>query len=289
MSLNSKTIKNIIKQGLDEDLDHLEYKTGDITSRLTISKDKIIKFQINSRENIVLCGSNLVKIIFIETAKRLKIKKPISIKQKFFDGDKLKQGQTIIEGSGNALVIFAAERLLLNLMQHLSGIATTANQYVQELASNKTKILDTRKTLPGLRILQKYAIKTGGGFNHRFGLFDGILIKDNHIAAAGSIKQAVELVRGNLKSKMLIEVECDHLEQVTEAVSAKADIIMLDNMNLDQIKKAVKIINHRAKIEVSGGISLDKINKISKTGIDYISIGALTHSVRAADIGLDVV
>ncbi|MCE3255370.1 MAG: nicotinate-nucleotide pyrophosphorylase (carboxylating) [Rickettsiaceae bacterium] len=278
------SVKKLIKQALDEDLD----KAGDITSNYTIPKNKKIKFTVSNREPIILCGVEIALQVFLETEKRLKIKTASKLKAFFRDGDFLPKNSIIISGTGDAHAIFAAERVALNLMQHLSAIATKTRQYVAKLENNKTKILDTRKTIPGLRILQKYAVKTGAGTNHRMGLYDGILIKDNHIAAAGSIKLAVESVREKLKKKLSIEVECDNLRQVKEALAAKVDIIMLDNMNLEQIKKAVKLIDGKAKIEVSGGINLEMIEKISKTGIDYISVGALTHSVKAVDIGLDV-
>jgi len=283
MQLTQKYINSLIKQGLDEDLG----RNGDITSSYTISANKNIKFQIRNREPIILCGLDIALKIFIATTKRLETK-DITIKSVFVDGDHLPKNSIIIEGSGNARTIFAAERLVLNLMQHLSGIATITNQYTKQI-SGKTKILDTRKTIPGLRQLQKYAVKTGGGQNHRMALYDGILIKDNHIAAAGTVEKAIQMVRKNLIKKMLIEVECDKLSQVSEAIAAKADIIMLDNMNLEQIKKAVILINGKAKIEVSGGINLEKIKAISQTGVDYISVGALTHSVKAVDIGLDII
>ncbi len=281
--MKQKYIDSLIKNGLDEDLG----KNGDITSNYTISASKNIKFQIRNREPIILCGLNIALKIFIATTKRLKTKS-ITLKSNFVDGDYLAKNSVIIEGFGNARAIFAAERLVLNLIQHLSGIATITNQYVKQI-SGQTKILDTRKTIPGLRELQKYAVKTGGGQNHRMALYDGILIKDNHIAAAGSIAKAIQMIRKNLTKKMLIEVECDKLSQVEEAIAAKADIIMLDNMNLEQIKKAVSLIDGKAKIEVSGGINLEKIKEISKTGVDYISVGALTHSVKAVDIGLDII
>ncbi len=283
MQITQKQINLLITQGLDEDLG----KNGDITSNYTISAHKNIKFQIRNREPIILCGLDIALKIFIATAKRLKTK-TITLKSSFVDGDYLPKNSVIIEGSGNARAVFAAERLVLNLMQHLSGIATITNQYTKQI-TGKTKILDTRKTIPGLRQLQKYAVKTGGGQNHRMALYDGILIKDNHIAAAGNIGKAIEMVRKNLTKKMLIEVECDKLSQVSEAIAAKADIIMLDNMNLTQIKKAVTLINGKAKIEVSGGVNLEKIKVISQTGVDYISVGALTHSVKAVDIGLDII
>jgi nicotinate-nucleotide pyrophosphorylase (carboxylating) len=283
MSIKASYINNLIKQGLEEDLG----KDGDITSNYTIPETKNIKFQIRNRQTIILCGLDIALKIFLATSKKLKTK-PINIKGKFKDGDYLPKNSVIIEGYGNAKAIFAAERLVLNLLQHLSGIATNTNNYVKELSRTKTKILDTRKTIPALRLLQKYAVKIGGGQNHRMALYDGILIKDNHIAAAGTITKAVTMVRKKLLKKMLIEVECDNLSQVKEALTAKVDIIMLDNMNLDQIKKAVNLIDGKAKIEVSGGMSLEKVKTIAKTRVDYISVGALTHSVKAVDIGLDV-
>jgi nicotinate-nucleotide pyrophosphorylase (carboxylating) len=274
-----KEIQNLIKTALDEDLGQ-----GDITSNLTI-KNALIKFQISNREEIILCGVDIILMVFEEVAKRFKCEDFI-INKKSSDGKKLKKNSVILAGQWNAKALFAAERVALNLIQHLSGIASETAKYVA--LAGKVKILDTRKTIPGLRVLQKYAVKVGGGQNHRMRLDDGILIKDNHIAAAGGIGQAVAMAKKNRPAKMKIEVECDNLIQVKEAVEAGAEIIMLDNMNLKQINQAVKIINKKAKIEVSGGITLKKIAAISKTGVDFISIGALTHSVKAADIGLDI-
>lgn len=280
--LDQVKIKKIINDALDEDLSDI----GDITSHLTISQNKKIKFQITAREKLVLCGADIAISVFNEVAKRFDDNKKSKIKKHFIDGKVLPKNSVIISGLWNAKSVFIAERVALNLIQHLSGIASETRKYVDAVANKKTKILDTRKTIPGLRILQKYAVKIGGGKNHRMGLYDAILIKDNHIAAAGSVKNAVMLAE---KSNMIIEVECDNLAQVVEAVDCGADIIMLDNMSLEQIKKAVKLIGKKAKIEVSGGINLKKIKAISKTGVDYISVGALTHSVKAVDIGLDII
>ena len=279
-------IKDIIKFGLDEDLG----SSGDITSNHTIAADKQIGFAIVNREEIILCGVDIAVEIFDQIQKRDGFWGQLKIDKHFEDGAKLKAGRKIISGFGNARAILAAERLALNLMQHLSGVATTTQKYVQQIASgSKAKILDTRKTIPNLRLLQKYAVKTGGGKNHRMGLYDGVLIKDNHIAAAGSIEKAVAQMRKNLTDKKtLIEVECDNLAQAQEAKEAKADIIMLDNMNLAQIKKAVALIDGGAKIEVSGGIKLENISEVSAAGVDYISVGALTHSACSVDIGLDI-
>ncbi len=280
-----KLITEIIKKGLDEDLG-LE---GDITSSYIVNKNQNIKFHISNREPIILCGVDIASEIFMATSKRIKAEE-IKIKTNFKDGNTVAKNSIIIEGSGNARAIFAAERLTLNLMQHLSGVSTLTNQYIKKLAyGSKTKILDTRKTIPTLRELQKYAVKIGGGQNHRMALYDGVLIKDNHIASAGSITKAVTMVRKNIGTTLPIEVECETLSQVKEALAAKTEIIMLDNMNLAQIKKAVKLINQRAKIEVSGGVNLKRVNAISKIGVDYISVGAITNSARAVDIGLDVV
>lgn len=283
--LDLKIIQDLIKRALDEDLGC----EGDITSNFTIPATKLIKFQIASREEIILCGADIVIMVFVEVAKRFKSKNKLIINKKFSDGEKVKKNKVILEGLWNAKGVFAAERVALNLIQHLSGIATITAKYVAAVKGNKTRILDTRKTIPGLRMLQKYAVTVGGGQNHRIGLYDGILIKDNHIAAAGGIKEAVNMVKKNLNSKMKIEVECDNLAQVKESLKAKVDIIMLDNMNLSQIKQAFRIIDGKAKIEVSGGITLKNISAISKIGVDYISVGALTHSVKAADIGLDII
>ncbi|MFT6077475.1 MAG: nicotinate-nucleotide pyrophosphorylase (carboxylating) [Myxococcota bacterium] len=285
-----QTIEQIINLSLDEDLGEL----GDITSNFTIPFEKKIKFQIRNREPIVLCGVDFAAQIFKAVEKRLN-SESTNLKINHQDGDFLDQNSILIQGEGNARTIFAAERLVLNLLQHLSGISTVTKQYVDEIKGTKAQILDTRKTIPAFRKLQKHAVKTGGGVNHRMALFDGILIKDNHIIAAGSISNAVKMVKDNLKKAggtipkdILLEVECDNLEQVKEALDANVQIIMLDNMSLEQIGKAVKLINDRTKIEVSGGVDLSSVKAIAKTGIDYISVGALTHSSKAVDIGLDV-
>ncbi len=276
--MQKNKLDQIIDLSLQEDLGSI----GDITSNLTIPEKKIINFKISNREEIILCGVDLVLKVF------LKVSKNISLKKHFADGDSLKENSVIISGEGNARDIFAAERIALNLMQHLSGIATKTNKFVLEL-EGKAKILDTRKTIPALRELQKYGVKIGGGKNHRMALYDGILIKDNHIAAAGSIKNAVLNVKNKLETSMSIEVECDNLEQVKESLDVGVDIIMLDNMNLTQIKKAVRLIDGKSKVEVSGNVTLDRIKEISKTGVDYISVGSITHSVKAVDIGLDII
>ena len=272
----------ISKNGLLEDRAY-----DDITSDLTIKNNYKINFAIIPREDIILCGVDVIKLCFEELKKSEKFKNSsLTLKIKTKDGDFVKAGKEIAVGHGDSKLIFAAERVILNLLQHLSGISTLTNKFVKTLNNNKIKILDTRKTLPSFRLLQKYAVKIGGGKNHRFDLSNAILIKDNHIAAAGNITKALELTKKNKKLK--IEIECDNLKQVSEAIKQKPDIIMLDNMAISNIKIAIRIIDKKSKIEVSGGINLTSIKKLQDLEIDFISIGALTHSVKAVDIGLDV-
>lgn len=277
-----KELTKIIELALSEDK-----ALNDITSNLTIPANHQISFAIKPREEIVLCGSDAIKICFAILKKSKKFSSA-KIKLNIFaqDSDIIKPRQSIAEGHGDAKLIFAAERVILNLMQHLSGVATVTKKFVDIIDNNHTKILDTRKTIPGLRTLEKYAVKCGGGQNHRMNLQDMILIKDNHIAASGGVTSAIAKAK---KSKKKIEIECDNLSQVSEAISLKPDIIMLDNMNAQQIKEAQKIIGKKCKIEISGGINLDNIKNFRDLNVDYISIGSLTHSARAVDIGLDII
>jgi nicotinate-nucleotide pyrophosphorylase (carboxylating) len=278
----TKELFKICQIGLIEDEAY-----NDITSDLTITKNHEIEFIISNREDIILCGVDVIKLCFDELKKSEKFRNSLlKLEIKAKDGSFVKAGNIIAKGQGDAKLIFAAERVILNLLQHLSGISTLTNKFVKTLNNSKTKILDTRKTLPSFRLLQKYAVKIGGGNNHRFNLSDAILIKDNHIAAAGNVEKALKLAKTNKKLK--IEIECDNLKQVLEAIKQKPDVIMLDNMTIKEIKAAIKIISKKSKIEVSGGINLDSIKKLSKLDIDFISIGALTHYVKSVDIGLDV-
>ncbi len=261
----------------------------DITSDLTIPARQAVNFEINAREEIIFCGSEVIKETFSQLKKSAKFKdSKLQLIQIIKDGDNVKSGQTIAKGQGDARLIFAAERVVLNLIQHLSGVATQTHKIVKKLNNKKIKILDTRKTIPGLRIAQKYAVKVGGGSNHRLDLAEMILIKDNHIAAAGGIEMAIKAAKKALGKK--IEVECDNFKQVVQAVKSSPDIIMLDNMNADEIKKCSAEIrkNKKIKIEISGGINAQNIDQFSNLDIDFISMGALTHSVRAIDIGLDI-
>lgn len=281
------SLKKIIKIALDEDR-----VFNDVTSDLTIPQNSIITFEINAREEIIFCGKTVILEVFSQLKKSPKFKNSkIDLKILAKDGDAIKAGKSMVRGSGNAKLIFAAERVILNLIQHLSGIATLTQKFVKKLDNKKIKILDTRKTLPGLRDLEKYAVVKGGGKNHRLNLSDMILIKDNHIAAAGSVTKAIQAAKKSQK-KLKIEVECDNFKQVAEAVKSKPDIIMLDNMTATEIKKCSALIrksNKKILIEISGGVNLENIKNFKTLDVDFISIGSLTHSAKSVDIGLDIV
>lgn len=273
----SQDTLNLIDVALREDLSD----TGDITSQATIPENKIITATMQARENGVLAGVPIAEQVFKTVDKSLQINIQAN------DGDKIKSKQNILTIEGNAQNILKAERVALNFLCHLSGIATQTAQYVNAVKHTKAKILDTRKTLPAYRALQKYAVKMGGGTNHRFGLYDMILIKDNHIAAAGGIKPALDAVQNMEDIK--VEIEVDTLEQLDDVLThGGTDIVMLDNMTPDQLKKAVEMVDGKLTTEASGGVNMDNICKIAESGVDFISIGALTHSVKVFDIGLDI-
>ena len=273
--LNQKEIEKLIKIGLEEDIG-----LGDITSRSILSPDDVYVAEILTRENIVLCGLNILKSVFLTLDPDINFSDDT-----FNDGDNLKNNTKIISIKGKGIALLEGERVALNILQRLCGIATLTKEYVDK--ANPVKILDTRKTTPGLRLFEKYAVSCGGGKNHRFGLYDAVLIKDNHIKAAGGIIKAVEKIKKNYNNSMQIEVETTNLSEVNDAIIAKSDIIMLDNMSLEDIKKAVNLIDGRASIEVSGSISIDQLNALSKVNIDFVSIGALTHSSKASDISMN--
>ncbi len=270
---------------------------NDVTSDLTVSANSQVNFEIKAREEIIFCGKDAILEVFLQLKKSAKFKNSkLDLKILAQDGSVSGPVKSIARGRGDAKLIFAAERVILNLIQHLSGVATLTQKFVQELANTKIKILDTRKTLPGLRALEKYAVVAGGGKNHRFNLSDMILIKDNHIAAAGSVTKAIEAATPRRRHALLrdqrrlkIEVECDTPEQVAEAIKSRPHVIMLDNMKISEIKKSIKLINKKAQIEISGGVNLQNIKKYSALEIDFISVGSLTHSARAVDIGLDII
>jgi len=272
-----RQIRNIIEDALAEDIG-----TGDITTQATVSPKKKGRAQAIAKDDVIIAGLDVFEEVFKCLDKDIKVKKMIA------DGQQARKGAVIAEVAGSLFNILQAERVALNLFQRMSGIATLTSQYVEAVHGTKTKILDTRKTIPGLRILDKMAVRIGGGQNHRTGLYDGVLIKDNHIEAAGSITAAVKAQRKRLPHTLKIEVETKNLKEVKEALTCGVDIIMLDNMNNDAMKKAVDFIAGRALTEASGNVNLQRVAEIAATGVDLISIGELTHSVRAADISLKV-
>jgi len=267
---------DFIKLVLSEDIGR-----GDITTSLIENSGRKGSAVIKAKEDQIICGVDLGAHIFGAIDSSIKVKINVS------DGDEISAGTVIMTVSGSSGSILKAERTVLNFLQRLSGIATLTSKYVKQIdRKSKTKITDTRKTTPGWRTLEKYAVRIGGGSNHRFGLDDGIMIKDNHIAMAGSIDKAVRSVRSKAHHLLKIEVETSNLTEVKEALKSKADVIMLDNMSVDMMSKAIELISGKAVVEISGGVTLEKINELSKLGADFISVGAITHSAVAKDINL---
>lgn len=256
---------------------------GDITTNNFIPQGEIKTARLVAKADGIIAGLPLVKMVFSRFDNDLEWKELIS------DGQPVKTGDVIAEFRGTYRALLSGERIALNFLQRMSGIASFTNQFVKAVEGTKVEILDTRKTLPGYRLLDKYSVKTGGASNHRMGLFDMVMIKDNHIQIAGGIKPAVETIKSKVPVSIKIEVETTTLDQVKEALQAGADTIMLDNMDNETMIQAVKIIDGRAKIEASGNMSLERITEVAKTGIDYISIGALTHSVEALDISQRII
>jgi nicotinate-nucleotide pyrophosphorylase (carboxylating) len=265
-----------VEAWLDEDL-----MEGDLTASL-IPDDKIGQAWMIAKANGIVAGLPLAQLVFQVLDPRVKVALKVQ------DGEKVQRGDVIIQLEGPMSSLLAGERLTLNILQRLSGIATLTQCYVQKVEGLNVRIVDTRKTTPGLRGLEKYAVRMGGGHNHRFGLYDAAMIKDNHIKAAGGITPAVTGLRNNLPHTVKIEVEVESLEQVKEALKTGADIIMLDNMSNDVMREAVRLIHGDAIVEASGGVSLETIRAIAETGVDVISVGALTHSVSALDISMDL-
>ena len=280
MELHPSEIRAAVKSALAEDIGK-----GDVTTLATVPKKLTFKTVMRAREPLVVAGLDFAKTAFLQLSSSVKIEYLVH------DGTHVARGDNLLRISGSARAILSAERVALNFVQHLSGIATLTAQFVAAVKGTRAQILDTRKTTPGWRRFEKYAVACGGGKNHRLGLFDMVLIKDNHLAALRNEKPnaaaaAIQLARKNYP-KLKIEVEADTLEQVTQAAEAGADIILLDNMTPEQMRSAVKIAKGRAKTEASGGVNLQTVLAIAKTGVDFISAGALTHSARAVDIGLD--
>ena len=273
--LMSDDIERLIRTALREDIG-----TGDITTMATVSPDAVIYGHYVAKEDGIICGLDIVRRVFDA------LDADVEYAPILHDGDTVKRGDEIATVSGNAVAILSGERVGLNILQHLSGIATYTRRLVDSVSETKVRITETRKTTPGLRVLEKYAVRIGGGASHRFGLSDGILIKDNHIVAAGGITAAVKSARIRSPHTLRIEVETETLDQVREAIEAGADIIMLDNMDCATMTEAVKFIAGRAVTEASGNMGQRDLLEVAKTGVDVISVGALTHSVKALDISL---
>ena len=275
MYLNDIMLDKLIMNALSEDVG-----TGDITTESTIPETARAHGLYKAKESGVLCGIGVAARVFELIDREIKF---TPLKR---DGDRIEKGEIIAEVRGKATNVLTGERVGLNLMQRMSGIATRTAEAVAQVEGTGAKICDTRKTTPGLRVVEKYAVKVGGGTNHRFNLADGILIKDNHIVAAGSITNAVRAARANAPHTLKIEVEVETFDELNEALDAGADIIMLDNMSCEDMKKAVGIVNGRAVTEASGNMGDRNLKEVADCGVDLISIGALTHSVRSLDISL---
>ncbi len=273
--IEKKDYIDLIKKALYEDL----LDVGDVTSEPLFENNYQSVFILYSKNDGILCGKDIFTEVFNQVDKKC------MVEFYFNDRDLLKKGDKVARVKGSILSILKGERTSLNIISHLSGIATKTYEFNQK-ANGKVKILDTRKTIPGLRSLQKYAVFCGGGKNHRMGLYDMVLIKDNHIDASGGIKNAVDKIRKKWGEKYKIEVETRNMNEVKEALSCNVDIIMLDNMSIDLMKEAVKIINKKFKIEASGNMTFDQIAEVAETGVDFISFGELTHTIKAFDFSL---
>ena len=275
-SLDKKTIDLLVMNALAEDI-----HDGDITSRSIFLDNKPATAEVIARETMILCGLDVFQAVF----KKLDAMVTFT-SGKFSDGDEVLAGEIILKVQCGVVPLLEGERSALNILQWLSGIATLTDRYVKKVAP--VKILDTRKTTPGLRVFEKYAVACGGAINHRFGLYDQVLIKDNHIEAAGGISNAVSAIRKNVSKNKKIEVEVQSVEEVKEALESHVDIIMLDNMVIDTMHQCITLIDGKAKTEISGGITFDRLEEISTTGADFVSIGALTHSAPAVDISMNI-
>lgn len=270
-------IKNVLRLALEEDLGH-----ADVTTTLIIPEEQTSKALLVAKESFVLAGLPFAREVFNLLNHEVKFRVFHN------EGSKLKKGDIIAEIYGRTRTLLTCERVGLNILQRLSGIATLTNEFVRKVKGLGVKIVDTRKTTPCLRYMEKYAVKVGGGTNHRFGLCDGILIKDNHIEAAGGIAPAINAARqAHHLSK--IEVEVENLKELKEALAAGADVVMLDNMSIEDMREAVKLAKGKVLIEASGNISLERVRAVAETGVDLISVGAITHSAPAADISMKIV
>ncbi len=271
-------LRQLIRTALDEDIG-----AGDVTTGAALRGDEAGHARATAKAEMVVAGIDVFGEVF------LAFDPALNFTQRRRDGEKAEKGDLLAEISGSLASILTAERVALNLFQRMCGIATLTRRYVDQIEGMPAKILDTRKTVPGLRILDKYAVRVGGGYNHRFALYDGVLIKDNHIKAAGGIGPAVRRVRERIPHTLKIEVEVKNLTELEEALAAGADAVMLDNMELAEMAAAVKRVGGKTPLEASGNMTLERVREVAATGVDLISVGALTHSVAAADISLNVI
>lgn len=271
------SVQHLIDIALKEDIG-----PGDITTDHLIDPQLKGKGFIIAKELLVVAGLNIAKQVFQY------LDSEVIFESEYEDGDFVNKGDTLAEVKGKLRALLTGERTALNFLQHLSGISTLVRSYVNELSEKNIRLVDTRKTTPGWRVLEKYAVRVGGAYNHRIGLYDGILIKDNHIAAFGGIRKAIDHIRTQVPHLLKIEVEVSNLNQVKEALEAKADVIMLDNMSVKKIKEATALINSRAVVELSGRITKGNLQALADTGVDIISVGALTHSARSVDISMQI-
>ncbi len=271
--------RETIKLALDEDI-----QNGDITTLAIVDEEKKCSGKLVAKETGIIAGLGVFDFVF-----KLLDEEGIEFNPNIEDGSGIKKGETIAEFSGKMRTVLSGERTALNFLQRMSGVATKTNQYVDLLKGTNTELLDTRKTLPGFRYLDKYTVAIGGGKNHRIGLFDMVMLKENHIKAVGSITTAVQMIRDKYNSDYKIEVETRNQAEIEEAIKSNVDVIMLDNMSIAEMESAVKLIRGSAKIEASGNITVKNIRAVAETGVDYISVGAITHSVSALDISLLII
>ncbi len=275
--INSEILDHIVSGALAEDCG-----IADLTTDSIVAPDLLAHGEFLAKEDLVLAGWPVVVRVF------QRVRSSISTESLFAEGDQIRKGEVIGRVYGPAARILTGERVALNFLQRLSGIATLTRKYVDAVAGTGAVVLDTRKTTPGLRVLEKYAVRTGGARNHRFGLYDGVLIKENHIVAAGGIREAIRRGRKRVDHLKRIEVEVTDLEELNEAVEAGAEVILLDNMTVEQVKEAVESVDCRVQLEVSGGIHLCNIRDYAQTGVHFISVGSLTHSPKAVDVSLEL-
>ena len=276
--LEPELVQALVDLAISEDL----MGGTDVTSLATIPEIQISELDLVTRSPGVIAGINIAALVFLSVAS-----KKMDIELCVEDGKKVEANTCLLTAKGSTIELLTAERTALNFLGHLSGIATTTNKWVNEISGTNAKVRDTRKTTPGLRLLEKYAVKAGGGTNHRMSLNDQALIKDNHIVASGSIKSAVEKVKDKFP-ELEFEIEVDNLEQLNEALAVDAKLILLDNFSIEDLKKAVVTVSKKAKLEASGGITLENARKIAETGVDFLAVGALTHSAPVLDIGGDL-